>query len=217
MKIELKEAIKEWKKLKIVSCTMDFSCGGDSMNDVNFEFFKENGKKVKSEYLDSFFDDQVYKNVEFYVNSDGYYMGEAGTVEITLNEDDEEPFFNYYKSSESEYYEAISREIIVDLTEKEIKFLKSKVTSVQGSNDDGAEESFFNYQKDCFLSDAEVSMVKTLSRKFYETAESYDGWDDGENISSSLEFQFEVNTSTAENKCIKLSVTRMFYIFKSEI
>ena len=89
--METNEAIALWKELGITSATMEFSCGGDSMNDYHFTFYNVNSenKEVESSELDSFFDDEVFRNVEFYVNSDGHYIGESGTVEIELDEDDE--------------------------------------------------------------------------------------------------------------------------------
>ena len=37
-----------WKKLGITSCTMEFSCGGDSMNDYTFRFYTKNKSKITS-------------------------------------------------------------------------------------------------------------------------------------------------------------------------
>src|ERR1700691_5187239 len=99
--MEKKETIELWNKLKIESCTMKFSCGGDSMNDYSFTFYG-GGKEIESPELKDYFDDAVYKHVEFYVNSDGHYQGEAGTVEITLDDDDD---FSYCKAAQSEYEE----------------------------------------------------------------------------------------------------------------
>lgn len=67
--------IKLWKELGITSCTMEFSCGGDSMNDYNFTFYKTNNKKGKNQpaviqiecqELTDYFDNQVFREVEFY-------------------------------------------------------------------------------------------------------------------------------------------------------
>ena len=88
--MQTNEAIALWKELGITSATMEFSCGGDSMNDYHFNFYNSENKQVENGELDSFFDDEVFREVEFYVNSDGHYIGEFGSVEITLDEDDEE-------------------------------------------------------------------------------------------------------------------------------
>ena len=105
------DAVQEWKRLGITSCTMQFSCGGDSMNDYSFEFCKDGVGKVESEELKDFFDNEVFKKVEFYENSDGHYIGEAGSVEIELNgtgEEDDEHFFSYSKTSQSEWNESFT-------------------------------------------------------------------------------------------------------------
>ena len=36
---ETNEMIELWKKLDIQRCEMEFSCGGDSMNETDFKFF----------------------------------------------------------------------------------------------------------------------------------------------------------------------------------
>ena len=58
---ELQEAIKEWKKHNISRCEMEFSCGGDSMNDTQFSFYDKNDIEIDNELLWDFFNDEVYK------------------------------------------------------------------------------------------------------------------------------------------------------------
>ncbi len=88
------EAVSEWKKLGIENANMEFSCGGDSMSDYSFTFYTKNTTpggteniSVESEELVLFFDRQIFDDVEFYVNSDGHYIGESGNVVITLNDE----------------------------------------------------------------------------------------------------------------------------------
>ena len=113
--MEVAEAIKLWKELRITNCTMNFYCGGDSMGDTSFVLSDENGD-VDCQALEDFFDDEVYRHVDFYVNSDGHYQGESGQVEIELNED--EDGFYYSKSSTSEWSETETNIIDIELSPK---------------------------------------------------------------------------------------------------
>ena len=90
---ETNEMIELWKKLDIQRCEMEFSCGGDSMNETDFKFFNSQNKQVDGEELEGYFENEVYNEVEFYEVSDGHYMGEFGQVEITL---EEEAFYNIF-------------------------------------------------------------------------------------------------------------------------
>ncbi len=85
------EIVELWKKLGVSKCEASFMCGGDSMNEMSFTYFDKESEEIpeaKSE-LDDYFDDVIYDKVDFYVNSDGHYMGENGVVHIELFEDDE--------------------------------------------------------------------------------------------------------------------------------
>ena len=95
---DLQQMVALWKEKGITECSMEFDCGGDQMNDYTFTFYTKEGQ-VECEELDSYFDGEVYNNVEFYVNSDGHYMGENGYVYIRL--DDDEESFTYTKDAQS--------------------------------------------------------------------------------------------------------------------
>lgn len=165
-----KEAIKLFKELGIVKVNFNFNCGGDSMGDTDIVFEKENGETVENEDLKNYFDDETYKNVEFYVNSDGHYMGESGTVEITLDEDDEEPFFNYCKIAQSEFNETITSIFEAELTKEEIEFINKNVLNINGGEDGGCN---INYKHDFILSDEEEKLVSELEEKIYDFAEGF--------------------------------------------
>ena len=93
------EIIKLWKEKNIDHVDFNFSCGGDSMNDTEIQIYDKQGNEVECSEISDHIDSEVYNKVEFYVNSDGHYMGESGTVKVELVEDDEEPYLSYSKSS----------------------------------------------------------------------------------------------------------------------
>jgi len=70
--MQTNEAIKLWKELNIDRCEMEFSCGGDSMNETEYTLYDKEDNEVESEELADYFENEVYKNVEFYEVSDGH-------------------------------------------------------------------------------------------------------------------------------------------------
>lgn len=171
---ETQEAVAEWKRLGIARGNMEFSCGGDSMNDYHFEFFDKDNNVVESEVLDSYFDMEIFDAVEFYVNSDGHYMGESGNVEIELNYGEElgegeEDVFNYSKSAESEWNETFDELASFKVEAKFIPIL-SKIHSIVGGEDgDG-----INYKEDCILTDEEEALVDELSTAINDFADEFE-------------------------------------------
>lgn len=164
-----------WNELKIAECKMEFSCGGDSMNDWEFHFYDSKGNEIKNQKTDElkeYFDDEVFKRVEFYVNSDGHYMGEAGSVIITLGEDDdEEPSFEYYKDAQSEWSETYTEKVTIDLTKDEMEVIREKISSMNGGED---EQNNVNYKIDCVISDEEETIIDNLLSKLSIEAREYE-------------------------------------------
>ena len=142
------EIIKQWKELRITLVEFHFDCGGDSMGSTDF-YVKTNEGDINAPDIVGYFEDEVYKNVVFYEDSNGNYIGESGVVEITLNEVDE-PFFNYDKISTSEWNETISKTEKVELTNEEAEFVRNYITSFNGRNDN---EYTINYLQDFIMSD----------------------------------------------------------------
>ena len=172
------EAVSEWKKLGIESANMDFTCGGDSMNDYSFVFYTKNTSavtgspeniEVESEELVLFFDRQIFDDVEFYVNSDGHYIGESGVVVITLN--DEEDGFVYDKQSQSEWSESYEETIHIKLSKEEIEFVKNKILNINGGTDGDAT---FNYKLDCIITDEDEEIIEKLGERLSTECGEYE-------------------------------------------
>ena len=172
------EAVSEWKKLGIDNANMEFSCGGDSMSDYSFTFYTKNKSavtgrpeniEVESQELISFFDTQIFDDVEFYVNSDGHYIGESGNVVITLNDD--EDGFEYDKQSQSEWSESYEETIHIRLSNSEVEFIKNKILNINGGQDGDAT---FNYKIDCVITDEEEELIETLGKRLENECETYE-------------------------------------------
>jgi len=211
--MQTNEAIALWKELGITTADMEFSCGGDSMNDYHFSFYNSENKEVQSGELESFFDDDVFKRVEFYVNSDGHYIGESGNVSIELSEDEENPDFVYYKNAQAEWSESFTDEVAVELTEKEVEFVRSKVLNLVGSQDGGA----INYKGDCILNNEEEQISDTISQKISDVVMNHEF----ENAEGDEEEWFQYNTDEVDSDVLPkivgntlfVSLTKQFLVY----
>ena len=208
--VETNEMIELWKKLDIQRCEMEFSCGGDSMNETDFTFYNSQDKQVDGEELEGYFENEVYNEVEFYEVSDGHYMGEFGQVVITLEDEDDEPYFQYDKNSQSEWEEREIEVMKYDLTDSEVKFLTEKVDSIVGGEDGQA----INYKTDCVLSDEEEEMSEKLLQDISDTAEEFEF----ENVDGEQQDWFNFTTRIGDEDGIEIvdnklsvEVTRNFY------
>jgi hypothetical protein len=211
MKYNMENEIKLWKELNVSHCEMTFDCGGDSMGDYYFNFFdKENNEitdeKVKE--LDAFFENEVFNRVDFYVNSDGHYIGESGTVMIRYDESDNE--FLYEKSAQSTFNENITEKFTYKLTEEQKKFITEKVNNISGGNDD---EPFVDYREDCIITDAEEDMLDDMLGKMDKAAQEYEfefrGDDDSDDWYT---WRFDNDTECKEGVIIE--VTRSFTVYR---
>jgi len=158
----MQEIIKKWNEANISYAEFQFSCGGDSMNDTSLSFYDVDGNVVdESGNLESYFEDEVYKNVQFYEASDGHYIGESGCVRIELSDEGDE--FYYTKSAEAEWSENKSGEVLVPITDEEFKILDEYILGMANSNWNGAS---VDYKKDFILTDELEVAIKDLQDKF---------------------------------------------------
>lgn len=156
-----------WRELGISYANYEFDCGGDSMGSTTLTLIGKDGEQISNQEIEDYIENEIYNRVEFYVNSDGHYQGEAGTVEITLDEDGED--FSYCKSSTSEWCESLTSEIQIELDEKEIAFIKERLLNINGSMDNFT----VNYKTDFILTDEDEELVDKLKDKMYGELSSF--------------------------------------------
>jgi hypothetical protein len=157
--------IQLWKELQITHINFNFSCGGDSMNDTTLNIYK--GEEIiENDTISTYFDNEVYNAVEFYVNSDGHYMGESGNVLIEL-EDDE---FTYSKSAEEEWCERVTNEVEIELTDEEVKFVEEFVSNINGSEGEGIN---INYKKDFIINEKREELIESIENKISDFCDNY--------------------------------------------
>jgi hypothetical protein len=159
MEKDEKKIIQLWKELQITHIDFEFTCGGDSMNDTTLNIHK--GEEIiENDTISTYFDNEVYNAVEFYVNSDGHYQGESGNVLIEL--DDDEETFNYMKSAQAEYCERVTNNVEVELTDEEIEFVKEFVRDINGGEGEG---SNLNYKKDFIINEKRKELIDSIGEK----------------------------------------------------
>ena len=209
--VEVSQEITLWKENKIHECIMEFSCGGDSMNDYDFKFYDKKGKEIVCVELKDFFEDEVFRRVEFYVNSDGHYIGEFGQVVITLNDEDE---FEYDKSSKSEWSERFSEKIPIGITPEEAKFLNEKVDNMNG----GDGEKNINYKIDCIITDEEEETVDNILDRIDDVCENYEFQNEEGEPEDTYSWSTDEDGGEIEIKGDNLyvDVSRSFMIIKEE-
>jgi hypothetical protein len=157
--------IQLWKELQITHINFNFSCGGDSMNDTTLNIYK--GEEIiENDTISTYFDNEVYNAVEFYVNSDGHYMGESGNVLIEL-EDDE---FTYSKSAEEEWCERVTNEVEIELTDEEVKFVEEFVSNINGREGEGIN---INYKKDFIINEKREELIESIENKISDFCDNY--------------------------------------------
>jgi DNA replication initiation complex subunit (GINS family) len=209
----MENAIKIWKKLGIVSSTLEFDCGGDSMGNTSFTFFDKDGEEVESEELTTYFDNAVYDHVEFYVNSDGHYQGESGTVEITLDEEEEN--FEYSKTAQSEYSETQTSEMEVELSPKMVKFIKENVLNINGGE---GSDVVVNFSRDFIMTDEQETLLEEIKAKIEKETSEFTP--ELENEDGEMEEWFTYTTNeegdvlTIKGNSLKISIRNSYTEFK---
>ena len=209
--VELEQSLKLWKKSMIDHCVMEFSCGGDSMNEFTFLFYDENKNVLHSEditTLDKFFDEEVFDKVHFYEASDGHYLGEFGTVNIELNDEGDD--FIYTKEASSEYSESVTEKFTFQLTDDEFDLLSEKISDFNGDSSG----LVINYNLDCIITDKEIDILSNFENKILDFVVDVD-FEHGFSEAQEESEMFECNVQDGldeEDKKLELIISRSYYV-----
>lgn len=171
----MEEMIRIWKECGVREAEFHFDCGGDSMNETHWVFLDSKGETIDSSSLsvvESQLESDVYDNIQFYEASDGHYLGESGTVNVTLN--DEGYGFDMYKSSTEQWNETLSVNEEIDISEELGRLLHKKVASIVSvdgwSIRRGSGETERNYKDDCIISDREEELISEFESRLIKMA-----------------------------------------------
>lgn len=202
-------ALEKWKEHNVDHVDFIFSCGGDSMEDTSIEIYDKEGKLIEVPEISDYFDEAVYHNVNFYEASDGVYMGESGTVLITIDEDEEDEFY-YSKDSQEEWSEHTSFTEKIDLTDEEVEFIDKYVADFNGNMGEG--DYNINYKADFVQTDELVALEEALMKKLQDFFENYEP--KLENLSDWHTMEVDDTTLDKENKTIDIEMSFNHYVYK---
>lgn len=208
------EIIKLWKEKNIDHVDFNFSCGGDSMGDTDIVIYDKDGNEVECSEISDHIDNEVYNEVEFYVNSDGHYMGESGTVRVELVEDDDEPYLSYSKSSSSEWSETFVNSEEITLTDKQAEIVSKYVDNING----GEGNIVINFKTDFIVTDEEQAELDTLETTITDFVNHYEPKDLVGDLSDWDSFttnEDDEQLKLVGNK-LTLSITKQAYVYRDE-
>jgi hypothetical protein len=211
---ELEKIISLWHEHKVSHIDYEFSCGGDSMNETTLNIIDVDENSVECKEIEDYFDDKVYNNVEFYVNSDGHYMGESGNVIITLvTEGEDEPYFSYSKSSSEEWCEREQFDEMIELSDEEIEYISLYVNNINTSWGDDVN---FNYGSDFIKTDRHEELEVTIAEKLENFYNEYEPEVVGELNESDMSFNTNEDENVIKIEGNKIQVTLYFesYVYK---
>jgi hypothetical protein len=177
------------------------------MGDTEFETYNAKGKIIPNNaHITNYLEEDVFKRVEFYECSDGHYQGEAGYVNITLedNEDD----FSYTKNATAEWNEEFSGNMELELTDVEAKFIRDYVSNFNGGDDDDN----INYSKDFILTDEQNKMLESITERIRDEANDFTPeYADGEEREW---YTYEANVSEMTGDVLNVVVSKSYTVYR---
>lgn len=171
----MEKLIKKWKEYNIDRAEFEFVASGDSMGDTELLFYDKDNNTIEVDFAQEI-ENEIYNNVTFYEVSDGHYEGEAGTVTVTLIEE-EKPFFQFDKDAQSEYRNRYTDQISIELTEEEYNYLKENVEDIVECWRNDVE---YIYKKDFFLSQEKLNLENSIKNKILEVCKDHEFENDGD-------------------------------------
>lgn len=210
---EKQKIIQLWKENGVASINFEFDCGGDDMGETTLNILDSKGMAIECKEIEDYFESKIYDNVEFYVNSDGHYMGERGSVNVYLEEDEEEPYFSYSKSSTEEYNEREQFDEMIELSDEEIEYISLYVNNI---NTGWGEDINFNYGTDFIKTDRHEELEKSISEKLTKYYDDYEPDMLGELSGGDMNFNTneEENVITIEGNKLKVTLYFESYVYK---
>lgn len=210
---EKEQIIQLWIENGVDQIDYEFDCGGDDMGETTLNILDKEGNSIECKEIEDYFENKIYDNVEFYVNSDGHYMGERGNVYITLENDDEEPYFSYSKTSMEEYNEREEFDVMVELSDEEIEYVGLYVNNI---NTGWGDDMNFNYGTDFIKTDRHEELEKSIDEKLTKFYNDYEPDVLGELSGGdmSLNTNEDENVITIEGNKLKVTLYYESYVYK---
>lgn len=206
-----------WTEMGVDHAIFEFSCGGDSMNETQLNFYDKDGKRIDLEQdpdnLSGAVDNEVYENVTFYECSDGHYLGESGDVYISMGGDG---VLEYTKSATSEFSEWVTEKVDIIINEDVRGRILRVVENISGDTHGHWD---INYKEDCILDDDDIDAINSFVKFIQEESVEYDielAYD--MNIVEESEdenFQFDSSEQSDEG-FLSVKFNKNFYLSKDQ-
>jgi len=147
---------------KVDEIVWEYQAGGDSLNEYTTIFYLK-GKQVEPDIFDP--TDLILDNVDISEASDGHYLGEFGTVTITLENND----LGFNKVFQSEWNENQDLFISIKLTDEEAEVAK-KITELR--IEVGEEEiDNIEFKEDLYVGPEMTFIINNLVDKICDIAD----------------------------------------------
>jgi hypothetical protein len=210
---EQEKIIQLWKENGVANIDYEFDCGGDNMGETTLNILDKEGELIECKEIEDYFENKIYDNVEFYVNSDGHYMGERGNVYVYLEENEGEPYFDYSKSSMEEYNEREDFDVMIELSDEEIEYVGLYVNNI---NTGWGDDMNFNYKTDFIKTDRHEELEKSIDEKLTQFYDDYEPELLGEDSETdmSLNTNENENVITIEGNKLKVTLYYESYVYK---
>jgi hypothetical protein len=210
---EQEKIIQLWKENGVANIDYEFDCGGDNMGETTLNILDKEGELIECKEIEDYFENKIYDNVEFYVNSDGHYMGERGNVYVYLEENEGEPYFDYSKSSMEEYNEREDFDVMIELSDEEIEYVGLYVNNI---NTGWGDDMNFNYKTDFIKTDRHEEIEKSIDEKLTQFYDDYKPELLGEDSETdmSLNTNENENVITIEGNKLKVTLYYQSYVYK---
>jgi len=156
-----KKALLIWKEIGAERAIFEFDCGGDSMNYTQLEIYDSKRNIIENLELETILEKLIYKNIDFYVDSDGHYLGEYGHVEIIVDENE----FIFTKISNGEYCGIETHKETINYQDLSFEIKdKDKISEIFIKLDSSFEKVEINvsYKEDCIVEHNFNEMIEYL-------------------------------------------------------
>lgn len=192
----MSEIVPLWKENNVDHAVFTFDCGGDNMGDTEWVFYdKANQPLTVSNDLEQALDNDIYHHVKFYVDSNGHYIGENGTVHVSFDDDE----ITYVKCYQSEFSETCVTDLLLPLSAEQINFINQHIFNMNGSDTD---DIAINYKHDFLMTNEDEVIVRELITAIENACKEHHP--DNEDEGGELE-EFFTFTTNNEGEDIKIT------------
>lgn len=161
-----RDALKElFTSGQIDKIEWTYHAGGDSLNDYEHKYLLNGEEVTPNNPIDP--TDYILDNIEIADASDGHYLGEFGTVHVTL----EDAELSVFKDYQSEWSQTYTEELSLELSPEAAKVFENIETlRYEVCNADLEELAF---KKDLFVNDEIATVIEDTVDEAVDVADNF--------------------------------------------